>query len=213
MYVFYMAKHKHVTSCHRTELMQTEMHHVRTLKIMLRVYVQELKENLQMDSGRLDCLFPRLENLLELHTHFLSRLKERRRENLVSPNDRNYAINRMADILIAQVWRRYGKCIHTPCFDFFYLLHRKEKSYTSSTQSQTANTEQRDNTFLYHQFSGEIGERMKDSYGDFCSHHTEAVGYYKEQLQNNKKFQNIIRVRHTSLLVFDIRFNPQYIYS
>uniref|UniRef100_A0A8C3B059 Rho/Rac guanine nucleotide exchange factor 18 n=1 Tax=Cyclopterus lumpus TaxID=8103 RepID=A0A8C3B059_CYCLU len=126
------------------ELMQTEMHHVRTLKIMLRVYVQELKENLQMDSGRLDCLFPRLENLLELHTHFLSRLKERRRENLVSPNDRNYAINRMADILIAQ-------------------------------------------------FSGEIGERMKESYGDFCSHHTEAVGYYKEQLQNNKKFQNIIR--------------------
>ncbi|XP_039984340.1 rho guanine nucleotide exchange factor 18 isoform X2 [Xiphias gladius] len=126
------------------ELMQTEMHHVRTLKIMLRVYVRELKENLQMDSGRLDCLFPRLENLLELHTHFLSCLKERRRENLVSSNDRNYTINRVADILITQ-------------------------------------------------FSGEIGERMKDSYGDFCSHHTEAVSYYKEQLQNNKKFQNIIR--------------------
>ncbi|XP_054458240.1 rho guanine nucleotide exchange factor 18-like isoform X2 [Anoplopoma fimbria] len=126
------------------ELMQTEMHHVRTLKIMLCVYVRELKENLQMDSGRLDCLFPRLENLLELHTHFLSRLKERQRENLVSPNERNYTINRVADILISQ-------------------------------------------------FSGEIGERMKDSYGDFCSHHTEAVSYYKEQLQNNKKFQNVIR--------------------
>ncbi|KAI3368754.1 hypothetical protein L3Q82_025742, partial [Scortum barcoo] len=126
------------------ELMQTEMHHVRTLKIMLRVYVRELKENLQMDSAKLDCLFPRLENLLELHTHFLSRLKERQRESLVSPNDRNYTINRVADILIAQ-------------------------------------------------FSGEVGERMKDSYGDFCSHHTEAVNHYKEQLQNNKKFQNIIR--------------------
>uniref|UniRef100_A0A7N6A6T4 Rho/rac guanine nucleotide exchange factor (GEF) 18b n=1 Tax=Anabas testudineus TaxID=64144 RepID=A0A7N6A6T4_ANATE len=126
------------------ELMQTEMHHVRTLKIMLHVYVRELKENLQMDSGRLDCLFPRLESLLELHTHFLSRLKERRQESLVSPSDGNYTINRVADILIAQ-------------------------------------------------FSGEIGERMKDSYGDFCSHHAEAVSYYKEQLQNNKKFQNIIR--------------------
>ncbi|XP_036970389.1 rho guanine nucleotide exchange factor 18 isoform X1 [Acanthopagrus latus] len=126
------------------ELMQTEMHHVRTLKIMLHVYVRELKENLQMDAGRLDCLFPRLENLLELHTHFLSRLKERQRENLISPNDRNYAVNRVADILISQ-------------------------------------------------FSGEVGEKMKDCYGDFCSHHTEAVSYYKEQLQNNKKFQNIIR--------------------
>ncbi|KAK5870297.1 hypothetical protein PBY51_024948 [Eleginops maclovinus] len=126
------------------ELMQTEMHHVRTLKIMLRVYVRELKENLQMDSGKLDCLFPRLEHLLELHTHFLSRLKERRRENLTSPNERNYAINRVADVLITQ-------------------------------------------------FSGEVGGRMKESYGDFCSHHTEAVSYYKEQLHNNKKFQNIIR--------------------
>lgn len=86
--------------CNSVELMQTEMHHVRTLKIMLHVYVRELKENLQMDSSRLDCLFPRLENLLELHTHFLSRLKERRRENLESPNDKNYIINRVADILI-----------------------------------------------------------------------------------------------------------------
>ncbi|XP_074524304.1 rho guanine nucleotide exchange factor 18 [Halichoeres trimaculatus] len=134
------------------ELMQTEMHHVRTLKIMLCVYVRELKENLQMDSGRLECLFPRLENLLELHTHFLSRLKERQRENLVSPNERNYTINRVADILIAQ-------------------------------------------------FSGDIGEKMKDSYGDFCSHHTEAVSYYKELLQNNKKFQNIIsKIRNLSIV-------------
>ncbi|XP_047198822.1 rho guanine nucleotide exchange factor 18 isoform X3 [Hippoglossus stenolepis] len=134
------------------ELMQTEMHHVRTLKIMLCVYVRELKENLQMDSGRLDCLFPRLENLLELHTHFLSCLKERRRENLVSSNNRNYTINRLADLLITQ-------------------------------------------------FSGEIGERMKDNYGDFCSHHIEAVSYYKEQLQNNKKFQNLIRkINHLSIV-------------
>ncbi|TNM88028.1 hypothetical protein fugu_006249 [Takifugu bimaculatus] len=126
------------------ELMQTEMHHVRTLKIMLHVYVRELKENLQMDPGRLECLFPRLENLLELHAHFLSRLKERQRESLTSPSDRNYTINTVADILIEQ-------------------------------------------------FSGEIGERMKECYGDFCSHHMEAVGYYKEQKQNNKKFHNVIR--------------------
>uniref|UniRef100_A0A3Q2P0J3 Rho/Rac guanine nucleotide exchange factor 18 n=1 Tax=Fundulus heteroclitus TaxID=8078 RepID=A0A3Q2P0J3_FUNHE len=126
------------------ELMQTEMHHVRTLKIMLRVYVREMKENLQMDCGRLDSLFPRLENLLDLHAHFLSCLRERRRENLVPPSERNYTINRVADILIAQ-------------------------------------------------FSGEIGERMKDCYGDFCSHHNEAVSFYKELLQNNRRFQNLIR--------------------
>lgn len=79
------------------------MHHVRTLKIMLHVYARELKENLQMDPGRLECLFPRLENLLELHAHFLSRLKERQRDSLSSPSDRNYTIYRVADILIEQV--------------------------------------------------------------------------------------------------------------
>ncbi|XP_061680506.1 rho guanine nucleotide exchange factor 18-like isoform X2 [Syngnathoides biaculeatus] len=126
------------------ELMQTEMHHVRTLKIMLRVYIRELKENLQMDSCRLECLFPRLENLLELHMHFLSRLKERRRESIVSPTDGNYIMDRIADILIAQ-------------------------------------------------FSGDVGDKMKDSYGDFCSRHTEAVTYYKEQMQTNKRFHSIIR--------------------
>lgn len=39
---------------------------------------------------------------------------------------------------------------------------------------------------------------MRDCYGDFCSHHTEASSYYKEQKQNNKKFHNVIRVRNTS---------------
>uniref|UniRef100_A0AAZ3PRG9 Rho/rac guanine nucleotide exchange factor (GEF) 18b n=1 Tax=Oncorhynchus tshawytscha TaxID=74940 RepID=A0AAZ3PRG9_ONCTS len=121
------------------ELMQTEMHHVRTLKIMLRVYMRELKEHLQMDE-----LFPRLESLLELHTSFLSRLKERRRDSAQPGSDRNYNIQRLADILTTQ-------------------------------------------------FSGEKGDRMKENYGDFCSHHTEAVSYYKEQLHNNKKFQNLIR--------------------
>ncbi|XP_056614215.1 rho guanine nucleotide exchange factor 18 isoform X2 [Triplophysa dalaica] len=126
------------------ELIQTEMHHMRTLKIMQRVYARELREALQMDDKRLDCLFPQLDSLLELHSHFLSRLRERRTESLQTGSEHGYAINQLSDILISQ-------------------------------------------------FSGELGERMKDCYGDFCSRHTEAVNYYKEQIQNNKKFQNLMR--------------------
>ncbi|XP_016351133.1 rho guanine nucleotide exchange factor 18-like isoform X2 [Sinocyclocheilus anshuiensis] len=126
------------------ELIQTEIHHVRTLKIMLRVYARDLREALQLDDRKLDCLFPRLDSLLELHSLFLSRLRERRAESLQPGSDRNYAIHKLSDILISQ-------------------------------------------------FSGELGERMKESYGDFCSRHTEAVNYYKEQLQSNKKFQNLMR--------------------
>uniref|UniRef100_A0A8C1CMP5 Rho/rac guanine nucleotide exchange factor (GEF) 18b n=2 Tax=Cyprinus carpio carpio TaxID=630221 RepID=A0A8C1CMP5_CYPCA len=126
------------------ELIQTEIHHVRTLKIMLCVYARDLREALQLDDRRLDCLFPRLDSLLELHSHFLSRLRERRAESLQPGSECNYAIHKLSDILISQ-------------------------------------------------FSGELGERMKESYGDFCSRHTEAVNYYKEQLQSNKKFQNLMR--------------------
>uniref|UniRef100_A0A4W4FHN9 Rho/rac guanine nucleotide exchange factor (GEF) 18b n=2 Tax=Electrophorus electricus TaxID=8005 RepID=A0A4W4FHN9_ELEEL len=126
------------------ELIQTEMHHVRTLKIMLRVYMRELRETLQLDERRLDCLFPRLDSLLDLHSNFLSRLRERRRQSLQADSEHNYVILRVADILTEQ-------------------------------------------------FSGDLGKRMKESYGAFCSRHTEAVSYYKEQQQNNKKFQNLIK--------------------
>lgn len=86
-----------------TELIQTEMHHVRTLKIMQRVYARELHEALQIDDKKLDCLFPQLDSLLELHSHFLSRLGERRAESMQTGSEHDYAINRLSDVLISQV--------------------------------------------------------------------------------------------------------------
>ncbi|MFT7818752.1 rho guanine nucleotide exchange factor 18-like [Arapaima gigas] len=126
------------------ELMQTEMHHVRMLKIMLGVYVHEMRESLQMDRSDLERLFPQLEDLLEVHGHFLSRLRQRRRESLEPCSERNYVIQQLGDILVSQ-------------------------------------------------FSGDIGGRMRRSYSKFCSHHQDAVSFYKEQFQNSKKFQSLMR--------------------
>lgn len=36
---------------------------------------------------------------------------------------------------------------------------------------------------------------MVQSYSVFCSHHNESINIYKEQLQNNKKMQILMRVR------------------
>lgn len=80
------------------------MHHVRTLKIMLLVYVHELRETLQLDERSLDCLFPQLESLLKLHSHFLSRLQKRRQEMLEPGSDHNYVMHRVADIISDQVF-------------------------------------------------------------------------------------------------------------
>ncbi|XP_058137915.1 rho guanine nucleotide exchange factor 18 isoform X2 [Dasypus novemcinctus] len=126
------------------ELMQTEVHHVRTLKIMLRVYSRTLQEELQFSSKDISRLFPGADDLLEMHSQFLSRLKERRQEFLEEDSDRNYIIQKIGDLLVQQ-------------------------------------------------FSGENGERMKEKYGVFCSGHNEAVSHYKLLLQQNKKFQNLIK--------------------
>ncbi|XP_036995890.2 rho guanine nucleotide exchange factor 18 isoform X3 [Artibeus jamaicensis] len=126
------------------ELMQTEVHHVRTLKIMLKVYSRALQEELQFSSEAAGRLFPGADDLLEMHGRFLSRLKERRQESLEEGSSRNYVIQEVGDLLTQQ-------------------------------------------------FSGENGERMKEKYGVFCSGHNEAVSHYKLLLQQNKKFQNLIK--------------------
>ncbi|XP_073455325.1 rho guanine nucleotide exchange factor 18 isoform X1 [Aquarana catesbeiana] len=83
------------------ELMQTEMHHVRTLKIMLKVYCRALREELHWNK-EIDLLLPCLDELLELHGQFLTRFKERRKESLEEGSDRNYIIQKIGDILVQQ---------------------------------------------------------------------------------------------------------------
>ncbi|XP_051495343.1 rho guanine nucleotide exchange factor 18 isoform X3 [Apus apus] len=126
------------------ELMQTEMHHVRTLKIMLKVYSKAMREELQFPNAVINKLFPCVDELLELHAQFLLQLKQRRKESLEEGSDQNYIIQNIGDLLVKQ-------------------------------------------------FSGENGERMKEKYGVFCCGHNEAVTHYKDLLQSNKKFQNLIK--------------------
>ncbi|NWR07025.1 ARHGI factor, partial [Paradoxornis webbianus] len=134
------------------ELMQTEMHHVRTLKIMLKVYSKAMREELQFSNAVINKLFPCVDELLELHGQFLLQLKERRKESLEEGSDRNYVIQNIGDLLVKQ-------------------------------------------------FSGENGERMKEKYAVFCCGHNEAVGHYKDLLQSNKKFQNLIKKIGNSSIV------------
>lgn len=84
------------------ELMQTEAHHVRTLKIMLKVYSRALQEELQFSDQAVSRLFPCADDLLDMHSHFLARLKERRQEFLEEDSDRNYVIQKIGDVLVQQ---------------------------------------------------------------------------------------------------------------
>ncbi|XP_041268927.1 rho guanine nucleotide exchange factor 2-like [Onychostruthus taczanowskii] len=85
------------------ELMQTELHHVRTLKIMGALFRRAMLEELQLDPGTVQRIFPCLDELSHIHERFLAQLLERRRESLAQDSNKNFVIDRLGDILVTQV--------------------------------------------------------------------------------------------------------------
>ncbi|XP_048584074.1 A-kinase anchor protein 13 isoform X3 [Nematostella vectensis] len=118
------------------ELIQTEVHYVRTLKIMHKIFYNGMVTLLNLSRETVDQLFPQLEELLDLNGTFLTRLKHRQDEDII--------VDKIGDILEIQ-------------------------------------------------FSGITGERMKAAYGDFCSHHIEAVELYKKLLRTDKRFADFVK--------------------
>ncbi|XP_024429843.1 rho guanine nucleotide exchange factor 2 isoform X5 [Desmodus rotundus] len=84
------------------ELIQTELHHVRTLKIMTRLFRTGMLEELQLEPGVVQGLFPCADELSDIHTRFLSQLLDRRRQALCPGSTRNFVIPRLGDLLISQ---------------------------------------------------------------------------------------------------------------
>ncbi|KAM3824607.1 rho guanine nucleotide exchange factor 2 isoform 2-T2 [Vipera latastei] len=84
------------------ELIQTELHHVQTLKIMTNLFRKGMLEDLQMDASLVQSMFPCVDELSEIHDSFLAHLLERRKESLADGSCKNFVINRLGDILIQQ---------------------------------------------------------------------------------------------------------------
>lgn len=89
-----------------SELIQTELHHVRTLRIMDGVFRRGMLDEVQLEPGVVHALFPCLERLLMLHTHFLTQLLARRTQSLQPDSAYNFTINQISDVLIQQVGMR-----------------------------------------------------------------------------------------------------------
>uniref|UniRef100_A0A8C6RTH2 Rho guanine nucleotide exchange factor 28 n=1 Tax=Nannospalax galili TaxID=1026970 RepID=A0A8C6RTH2_NANGA len=92
-----------------------------------------------------------------------------------------------------------------PCLDELLEVHRhfffsmKERRQESCAGNDRNFVIHRIGDILVQQFSEENASKMKKIYGEFCSHHKEAVNLFKE-LQQNKKFQNFIKLRNSNLL-------------
>uniref|UniRef100_A0A8B9RF55 Rho guanine nucleotide exchange factor (GEF) 1a n=1 Tax=Astyanax mexicanus TaxID=7994 RepID=A0A8B9RF55_ASTMX len=83
-------------------LIQTELHHVRTLRIMDGVFRRGMLEEVQLEPGVVHALFPCLERLLTLHTNFLNQLLDRRQQCLHPSSAHNFTIYHISDILLHQ---------------------------------------------------------------------------------------------------------------
>ncbi|XP_012519981.1 PREDICTED: rho guanine nucleotide exchange factor 28 isoform X2 [Propithecus coquereli] len=92
-----------------------------------------------------------------------------------------------------------------PCLDELLEIHRhffysmKERRQESCADNDRNFVINQIGDILVQQFSEENASKMKKIYGEFCSHHKEAVNLFKE-LQQNKKFQNFIKLRNSNLL-------------
>ncbi|XP_043095102.1 rho guanine nucleotide exchange factor 28 isoform X3 [Puntigrus tetrazona] len=121
-------------------------------------------------------------------------------------------------MIMAEVFRRgmreeVGLDVDTigrifPCLDELLLLHRdflssmreRRQSCVQSSSSKNYLIHRVGDIFLQ-QFSQENAEKMKQLYGEFCSRHTEAVSYFKELQQQNKRFQLFIKQQSSNSLV------------
>ncbi|KAK1154617.1 rho guanine nucleotide exchange factor 2 isoform X1 [Acipenser oxyrinchus oxyrinchus] len=84
------------------ELIQTELHHVRTLRIMAEVFRRGMLEELQVEPALVHAVFPCLDELTDIHVNFLSQLLRRRKESLAGGSQRNFIITQLGDILLSQ---------------------------------------------------------------------------------------------------------------
>ncbi|XP_039659461.1 rho guanine nucleotide exchange factor 28-like isoform X2 [Perca fluviatilis] len=95
-----------------------------------------------------------------------------------------------------------------PCLDPLLLFHRNlfgalQERRQASTQPENPRNYliHQIGDILLQQFSDENAEKMKQVYGEFCSHHTEAVNVFKELQQQNKKLQNFVKQQSNNTLV------------
>lgn len=85
------------------ELIKTEVHLVHTLKILLGVYMHELRQSQLIEEGRLKRLFLGIEPLLIVHKHFLKCLKMCQNQSQEEGNPIIYQIPQIPNVLISQV--------------------------------------------------------------------------------------------------------------
>ncbi|XP_066095362.1 A-kinase anchor protein 13 isoform X14 [Saccopteryx bilineata] len=132
------------------ELMQTELHHIRTLKIMSDVYSRGMMTDLLFEQQMVERLFPGLDELLSIHSQFFQRILERKKESLVDKSEKNFLIKRIGDVLVNQfsgenaerLKKTYGKFCgqHNQSVNYFKDLYTKDKRFQAFVKKKMSSS-------------------------------------------------------------------------
>ncbi|XP_010830476.1 PREDICTED: A-kinase anchor protein 13 isoform X12 [Bison bison bison] len=132
------------------ELMQTEFHHVRTLKIMSDVYSRGMMADLLFEQQMVEKLFPCLDELISIHSQFFQRILERKKDSLVDKSEKNFLIKRIGDVLVQQfsgenaerLKTTYGKFCgqHNQSVNYFKDLHTKDKRFQAFVKKKMSSS-------------------------------------------------------------------------
>ncbi|XP_074256080.1 A-kinase anchor protein 13 isoform X8 [Saimiri boliviensis] len=132
------------------ELMQTELHHVRTLKIMSDVYSRGMMTDLLFEQQMVEKLFPCLDELIGIHSQFFQRILERKKESLVDKSEKNFLIKRIGDVLVNQfsgenaerLKKTYGKFCgqHNQSVNYFKDLYTKDKRFQAFVKKKMSSS-------------------------------------------------------------------------
>lgn len=104
-----------------TELMQTELHHLQTLRIMAEVFRRGMRTEVQLDTEVVERVFPCLDQLLLLHHAFFAAMKERRQSSAQDQGHGNYLIQRIGDVLLQQVSWSSASLFSLVCTSYWIL--------------------------------------------------------------------------------------------
>ncbi|XP_076980240.1 A-kinase anchor protein 13 isoform X2 [Tamandua tetradactyla] len=132
------------------ELMQTEFHHIRTLKIMSDVYSRGMVTDLLFEQQMVEKLFPCLDELISIHSQFFQRILERKKESSVDKSEKNFLIKRMGDVLVNQfsgenaerLKKTYGKFCgqHNQSVNYFKDLYTKDKRFQAFVKKKMSSS-------------------------------------------------------------------------
>ncbi|XP_045680887.1 A-kinase anchor protein 13 isoform X6 [Phyllostomus hastatus] len=132
------------------ELMQTELHHVRTLKIMSDVYSRGMMTELLFEQQMVEKLFPCLDELISIHSQFFQRILERKKESLVDKSEKNFLIKRIGDVLVNQfsgenaerLKKTYGRFCgqHNQSVNYFKDLYTKDKRFQAFVKKKMSSS-------------------------------------------------------------------------